>query len=412
MNARLEYNHFVTQADRLLSNWTRADRAITVDIFEAGTRGIIESTTGMSTHNTSTAPDDDPIWLLLQKYFGSADAAGEHVVFVRPGDDGDAPDSYEPVGRRAGIVVQIENEELGEVAYMRVPEELKVEHRPHQFSQEYTNAMLVLQAQNWPHAWVDFHDGLAGHTYQILDPDGGLWDEVIEAQGQKNVSRLRFKYHPIDKRVVPILVPGYPRSRDFEGDSSTELTIDDLVLKNSEADNVGPSKIIGVIRAATKGIDVDGFEIWAPAYHFNDDEERPTRITNLEEWQKFLGSQVLPTNQAFGLVVRPVYNTYILRRSDNENVKNDCDVNKFTLNAFRGFVRSQLYNDYDGRNDVIVLDPINQQSFQADFAIRPETTDAEWKWIRRNITEPNLKVSLERWDNAWRKYIHDLCLQP
>ncbi|KAJ8124857.1 hypothetical protein O1611_g8783 [Lasiodiplodia mahajangana] len=413
MSASLNYSEFVHQADRLISNWKYMDLPICVEIWGTSPVECKERVTGTVYHGISDAPTNDPIWNIVRKYFRQANTK-QYACFVRRGDedsstDEDRPGGYQPSSSDK-YVVRIEDETRGDVAYMRVPDQLDTEYKPHQFSNEYMLAMQSLLMPEKPHAWISFQHGLVGDSYQYLDPPGGLWDRVLHDRKKwSSVPTLSLKLKHLDKQVVPLIVPG-----TFRPGRQSELNRRDFNLAYSATDGQGLGQFYRAVESSikTSGFksECSGFEIWCPGTNFKDVTEQPTfirfsgSITNLaslEDWQDFLASSM--PSDPFCLVVRPVYKTYRLRRPDS-NEKVDLLINQYDLKDFKAFVHNRLHGDYNPRDpaQVLVLSSANQQVYQPQMVIRRETTEEEWLWIRRNIVEPDLVVTVQDQDSDWR----------
>lgn len=415
MNTSFRYTEFVAQVDRLIGNRHRVDQSVCLEIWRVSPVQFEEGVTGPIYHSEPDAPAGDPIWHLLRKYSkpGSVD---KYACFVRRGDEKDSTDKSRPGGYQPSsadrYVVRIENQNRGEVAYMRVPSNLYPEHKPHQFSKEYTDAMQLLLLPGAPHALVSYQQGLIGDTYQDLDPPGGLWDQVIEAQREwSSLPTISFRLMSLGNEVVPVLIPGV-----FASAEQPELSREDFEFTNSSQDGSGLSKLYKIIESSAGGVglkkECSGFEIWCSGPKFKHTTQQPTRIrfsgnitnvASLEDWRGFLAGAV--PNEPFCLVVRPVYKAYRLRTLDN-NGQVDIQINQYSLEEFRAFVHNRFHEDYNPHDaaQVISLRPVSQESYQPELTIRQDTTEEEWQWIRRNIIEPELIVSVEDLGNEWRKY--------
>ncbi|KAI0546992.1 hypothetical protein F4679DRAFT_377137 [Xylaria curta] len=414
MNTSLNYVDFVATVDKLTSNLKHVDRSICVEIWQISPHKLVQEASGTLHHSVTNPPDLDPIWGLVQRYFGQ-DGDPEHACFVRPAVDGEASASnrrggYQPRTIEKGLV-RIENATNKDVAYMRVPGDLLPEHKPHQFSMEYTLAMKVLFPTGAPHAWVLYQHGFIGATYQYLDPPGGLWEQVTDSQGEwSSYPSIYFTLDTLDRDVTPIIVPGAFTSRKLP-----ELYRKDFDLTNSTEDGTGLGKVYKAVELSLKNVNLkkecSGFEVWCQTAEFKDVNQKPVHIPfsgnitsfkSLEGWQRLLSSGVVP-DEGFALVVRPVYKTYRLRKFNDDKKVVDLQFNNYDLAQFRSFVRNRLYGHYDPDkwSHVIVLSAINQESFQAELTIQYDTTEEQWQWIRRSIIEPELTVSVDDLGNEW-----------
>ncbi|KAI1748884.1 hypothetical protein F4782DRAFT_534003 [Xylaria castorea] len=413
MNTSLNYVDFVAAVDRLISNSKQVDRSICVEIWHISPVHFVRDAFGTLRHSVYSPPGSDQTWELIQRYFGQGENH-RYACFVRAGDEGEATDAkrpggYQPPSTEQGVV-RIEHTMKKDVAYMRVPKKLYPEHKSHQFSMEYMLAMQVLFSTNAPHAWVLYQHGYIGATYQYLDPPGGLWEQVVDLQSEwSSLPTISFTLNTLDRAVIPVIVPGVFTSRKLP-----ELDRKDFKLANSTQDNTGLGKVYKAIELSLKNVNLkkecSGFEVWCPATDFKHVTQQPTHvvfsgnITNLQslrDWQGLLSSGVVP-DEGFALAVRPVYKTYRLRRFDDDS-KVDLQLNEYDLAHFRAFVHNRLYGHYNPKNSsqVLILSAINQESFQAELTIQHNTTEEQWQWIRRNIVEPELIVSVDDLGNEW-----------
>ncbi|TRX91558.1 hypothetical protein FHL15_007563 [Xylaria flabelliformis] len=412
INTSLNYVDFVATVDKLTSN--RKDRSICVEIWQVSPLKLVQTASGTLFHLVPNPPGGDQIWELVQKYFGQGEDQ-KHACFVRFADDGEAtvfdrPGGYQPRRSERGVV-RIEHTVKKDVAYMRVPQGIIPEHKPHQFSAEYTLAMQVLFPTGLPHAWVLYQHGFIGATYQYLDPPGGLWEQVIDSRHEwSSIPTISFTLDTIDPAVTPVIVPGAFTSRKLP-----ELDRKDFKLTNSFTDSRGLGKVYKAVELSVKNVNLkkecSGFEVWCPAAEFKDVTQQPAHIPfsgnmanlkSLEGWQALLGSGVVPDG-GFALVVRPVYKTYRLQKFTDDKKVVDLQLNNYDLAQFRSFVRNRLYAHFNYKkfSHVIVLRATNQESFQAELTIQRDTTEEQWQWIRRNIVEPELTVSVENLGNEW-----------
>ncbi|KAI1823307.1 hypothetical protein F4861DRAFT_339470 [Xylaria intraflava] len=411
MDTPFDYERFVSQVDRLVSNWNREDIFICLEIWDTSSAEFIESAIGMVQHAYRNSDTDDPIWNLVQKYFGGEDLK-EYACFIHAGDEDHTAEenrhgTYEPLDTDRNIV-RIENAE-GDVAYMRIPSVLSRDHQSHQFSKEYTRAMKVLMLPDAPHAWVSYQEGLIGDSYQYLDPPDGLWKQVIQKRlyamdGSLAHPTISFKLVPISDDIVPVMIPGVFRSMRLPGLDRSDF---------SKADNMGVQRTLNKFRRAvelamgrTDFKECTGFEVWCPGTRFKDVTQQPIPIDlpntmdsrSVRDWQDLLAARVIPEGP-FGLVVRPTYRTHQVRTPSGTVI--NARIQSCRIGEFKAFVQASLYNDYDPEDpsQALFLQAGVANSYQPYFTIRQETTEDEWKWILRNIIEYELVVTLERPDN-------------
>ncbi|KAI1146840.1 hypothetical protein F4825DRAFT_472107 [Nemania diffusa] len=414
VSSPLRYYEFVAQVDRLLSNWNHIDRHICVEIWSVSPVKLRERVTGPIYHSSTEVSANDPIWNVVQKYF-QLEGEDKYACFIRmadedPSTDGDRPGGYQPSSSDK-YVIQIENESTGDVAYMRVPNELYPEHKPHQFSTEYTLAMKALLSPEAPHAWVSYHHDLAGSTYQELDPPGGLWDQVIAAQSDwSDFPTISFSTKDIASEIVPVIVPGV-----FRPGQQPQMHRRDFRRTGSTSNSGGLGKLYGAIESSMGNSswksECNGFEVWCSGNKFKEIRERPLFIrfsgsimspASFGDWNGVLASGSVP-KEPFCLVARPVYKTYRLQKPDSAEEVN-LQINQCDVKRFKALVHKRLYGDYDPKDpsQVILLSPADQDSYQPELTIRWNTTEDEWHWIRRNVIEPNIVVTIQPLGNEWQ----------
>ncbi|KAI1424943.1 hypothetical protein F5Y12DRAFT_796630 [Xylaria sp. FL1777] len=409
INTALEYRDFISNVDKLISNWDKIDQSIYVDIFRVSSVKIVETVRGFLHHRETEAPIGDAVWKVLKKYFGTGDT-NNYACFIRLYSDGkeNRPIGYQP-SNKDKHVVRIENAENKDLAYMRVPSNLHADYKPHQFGREYMYAMQFFLLPYPPHALVVYQNGLIGDAYQYLDPPQELWEQVIDARNELGSStKISFKIQEIDEDYTPVVIPGVSRLHN---------NVNRLDLRNGKTENAGAAESLGeickAIELSLKEVNLkkecNGFEIWRQASDFKDSSKSSERITfsgnvksakSLESWQAFL--QTLPNRGPLGFVVRPVFKTYRLLSPENEG-RVGLPLNELDLHNFKAIVHNRLYGNYNPKDpsQVIVLNTVNQESFQAELTIQHNTTEDEWQWIRRNIIEPELIISVEDLGNEW-----------
>ncbi|KAI0430104.1 hypothetical protein F5Y09DRAFT_356292 [Xylaria sp. FL1042] len=414
VDTTLRYGDFVSSVDKLISNWDKKDRLFYLDVFEAiPTSKYVETVRGALYHGEDKAWDVDAVWEALQKYFGDVDDC-HYVCFVRPFTEGRArhPDRYKPTKTDKGVI-EIENAENKDVAYMRVPSNIHMSHKPHQFSMEYMHAMQFHFLPHPPHASVTYQGGVDGEAYQYLDPPSELWEDFIAAESELDLpKKITFNLEQLDKESCQTVIPGVPwlhgdkvsRSGLREGKTDARRASDTLegvygVVQNST-----------LKEASSLRKECNGLEIWRRGTDFKDFRESPKRVTitrstkspkTLESWQEFLNT--IPDNEPLCLVVRPVYKSYRLLSPDSKE-EVSLQLNELDLQNFKAIVHNRLYEDYDPKNrlQVIVLGSANLGSYQAELTIRHNTTEDEWQWIRRNIIESELIVFIDDQNNGWK----------
>ncbi|KAI0975198.1 hypothetical protein F4678DRAFT_484910 [Xylaria arbuscula] len=397
-----KYRDFVSKVDKLISNWEKEDLPIWLDLFSISEERLVETFQGFLYHGETGPPDHDAVWDAVTKCFTDGNDE-EYACFVHPftSFEDSHPIQFEPSAKNS--VIRITNRDNNDVAYMRVPSNLNWDHKPHQFSKEYTYAMQSLLLPHPPHASV-VYDGYP--SYQYLDPHNKIWDSVLDLD-EDQPALIIFKLEELDESSCPAIIPGVPDQR----------VLDRTRLNEAKADATLASESLGeihqAIRSALKKTDLkkecSGFEIWPYGTDFKDLSKLPEHVRisrnindgkSLESWQRFLNT--LPENGPLSFVVRPVYKAYqLLNPGTAERVS--LQLNQFDLQTFKATVQNHLYENYDPEDpaQAVILGPVSQHSFQAEFAIRYETTEEDWEWIRRNIIDPELTVSVDEIDNEW-----------
>ncbi|RWA03098.1 hypothetical protein EKO27_g12007, partial [Xylaria grammica] len=401
VDARVDYRSFVAQADKLISNWDRVDRGLIVEIWRRSPVQFVEGVRG-TTRRRESKPTGDKIWDLVLKYFGRGNT-DQYACFVRSAGEGVAnrPSRYEP-SVEDKHVVRIVNEGNNDVAYFRVPPNLHEEHRPHQFSAEYTRAMQFLLLPGPPHAWIIYQNGLFGQTYQYLDPPGAIFEQIILTRDIDPPNRISFKVQDMnigttpDNDIVPIIIPGF-----FKAIGIPVMTRDEFRSAK------GVSIVYKSLRVCLKNVNIErdciGVEIWCPGPDFKYVHEKPTWVAlpgnatssqSLADWDRLVAKA--PKTGPVSLVIRPVYKSYRLRREGRprESVQiNEASVQQIKAFAYHGVKSLETM--------AIILSPINEQSYQPELTILPTTTEEEWQWVRRNIIEPEFRVSNAQLRNEW-----------
>ncbi|KAI1810800.1 hypothetical protein GGS20DRAFT_565876 [Poronia punctata] len=412
MNASLHHVDFVSQVDRLTSNWEHKDGDICLEIWQRAPRKLVDRVTGRLRHSRSTGAGDR-VWELVEQTFSDSGSRKEYVCFVHFADE-PHPRSYEPSVQQDRHIVRIEDEESQEVAYMRVPAELTLHHKPHQFSMEYTQAMRLLGTAETSHAWVLYQDEgePAGISYTHLDPPGEVFDQISAAQTSTDSPlTIKFTRMPVDSSRVPVIVPGH-----LQPSEAIELERSDFTrTTDGDGNMTGLMKLFDAIRSVkgenVMGYECNGLQIWLPGEGFKSDSTSPFTIVvstdgtndaqSLKDWKIILDTvERRYRKEAFGIVARPVFRSYRLH-STGRHGEMEVQINQCDLVRFKSSVRERLYANYNPRDPshVIVLGPSTEGRRQAEFVIRQETTEEEWRWICRNVTEPDLTVAFRVMDN-------------
>ncbi|KAI1314017.1 hypothetical protein F5Y03DRAFT_402267 [Xylaria venustula] len=405
-----KYSDFVSKVDQLISNWEKEDLPIWLDFFSVSEEKLVETYQGVLYHGETGPPERDAVWDAVTKCFADGND-GELACFVHPftSYEDSHPVRFEPSAKDS--VIWIMNIDNGDVAYMRVPSNLNWDHKPHQFSNEYTHAMQSLLLPHPPHASV-VYDGYP--SYQYLDPASKTWENVLDLD-ENQTAAIVFKLEELDESSCPTIIPGVPGQH----------VLDRTGLNEAKTDATKASESLGEINQAIRSVlkktdlkkECSGFEIWPYGTDFKDLSKLPEHVTisrniddekSLKSWQRFLNT--LPENGPLCFVVRPVYKAYRLLNPETTE-KVSLQLSQLDLQDFKAVVHDHLYENYDPEDpaQAVILGPVSQHSFQTEFTIRYETTEDDWEWIRRNIIDPELTVSVDDIDNEWSKCNKPLC---
>ncbi|KAI2622342.1 hypothetical protein GGR54DRAFT_638680 [Hypoxylon sp. NC1633] len=419
LQTHLRYEDFVATVDQLLGALHNYNYSICFEIWDTSTgqTEVVDSVTGVVYHGDFVPRPDDPLVSLVQRWFLQTEETDRYVGFVHF-DKEEHPPAYAPYSGDRHIVRLWDND--GKMAYMRVPENLQSSHKPNQFAEEYSRVMYVLYPK-LAHQFLDFSDLTQekGLAYGYHNPPPGVWDEIV-AQADRD-PMLLFTEISIPINYVPVLVPGfYNYSVNFEASKTTgKLSKEDLIHDKTDNDRDGLSRFlyaVGVAGPSKTSTRVRvGLDVWFPGEDFLDVTNGPTRVSVLGDDntpQTILDWRLLVHNYTYrrhdaeerptSIVARPVWDDYEIHVKGHADRHFILNVGKVTLNQFMVAVKQNLYAGYEVQNDDVLH--IAQSTWRAnrvDFVVKRDTTEAEWAWMVRHITEPNLEVSIESWNSDW-----------
>ncbi|KAI1393051.1 uncharacterized protein F4822DRAFT_149328 [Hypoxylon trugodes] len=421
------YDSFVEVADYLLKVTWAYDYQIRLEIWtlDNGTEPNekpVAKATGTVHHGLTSRPHHtDTIYSLLQRFFNSKDFNGDDYCCFVYFDKEEPPSFYKPVVNKDNYVIRIYDNDYKQMVYMRVPPDLKDTYKPNQFRTEYQRAMNILFPSN-PHTHLKFDSTTNALTYGLLSPPPNVWGGIITEQAEGNdLPVLSFERSIIPEKHVPIWIPGvHSYNTDFSNFSAI-FPADDLALRGNEAIRPGAERLVATVIGAnpdiTKGNRMIGIDVWLPGQHFLDTNINGRRITlgggkvgsdTLDSWNEvlhvFQGPRIHAPWQNYSIAARVVYDTYLFyTAAGKSNARFTTDINStlLTLDEFKKAVRGNLFPDYQEDTQVLHLVQSTWKKNPTDFVINAHTDEADWKWIVRNITEPDIAVSLENWSNKW-----------
>ncbi|KAK7753077.1 hypothetical protein SLS62_005027 [Diatrype stigma] len=438
------YPGFVNAVDQLLSFSSASDYDITLHFFALGADGVsikeeppVESITGKISHGPFPPPGC-PITAAIIKYFNN-----EHdpsppfqpfALFVHYPHEA-SPEVAEP-STSARDVLKLYDENTTEarqpVAYVRKPFGTDINCQAHQFWNGYRNAMSVLfQGSPYNHWTFSIRTpgvlfNIDGSSYGRLDPPTEVWDQVVKYCSSQEASRS-FQVPSVHLQKVftnefaehhdeiPILVA------DFHNHTFGLQPRRNLILPAHFQDTSKDAESLQLFFNAAyesnpylKGYkELAGLDIWFPSEDIFIRNSRPTRISSCSkqgpiDWRKYAevlvskGAPMGPAGASF--IVRPGFSAYRVHGPSGKHF--EVDLNNIGLMTFVTSVTESLFPEQSraapgAKKKVLYLTQTTWKRKSLSAAIRPETSQEEWKWIVRHITEPDITVALEDWDNEW-----------
>ncbi|KAI8964664.1 hypothetical protein F5Y11DRAFT_355524 [Daldinia sp. FL1419] len=419
------YDSFVTAVDQLLGLRYKYNYSIRLQIWDQTGSGSepLAQATGMIYQKGKWPGGEDDISALVTRLFGQENADRRYCGFVLF-DKEELPEFFQPSSLDDRYVVRVWDEDKKNMAYMRVPNTLQQTHRPNQFSQEYLRAMRAL-FQKPPHQYFKFSTSEEESTYGLFDPPPDVWDQVIQDQTKNDeLPLLNFSTIDVPDDLVPVFIPGFNSyDTDFSGTSGkppvTTLGIDDLKLDKDDGVS-GVSRLISAVNAANPFAITDqkkvGLQVWIPGNDFLNTTV-PGRFINLvgteindqtkHDWKSAVRSYQGPRIHAqpgkINIVARPIFSTYNIHKKNQAQSHFSVDLNDLKLSEFKEEVKSKIFPRYNPnlKNLVLHLVQSTWSGNGIDFVISTDTDESGWQWIVRHITEPDLTISIEYWENGW-----------
>lgn len=441
------YPGLVNAVDQLLSSSSADDYDIILHVFALEADGVrikqeppVESITGKIYHGP-VPPLNCPITAAINRYHNpnhdpSLPLQPVALFFHYAGED--FPKLAEPP-TYARDVLRLYDESTTEarqpVAYARTPYHTDLNFKASQFWNDYRNAMRVLFRQApWNHRGFSVRTGgttvdINGHSYGRLDPPTEVWDQVVKYRSSQKDSEsfevpsvhLQNAFSDIftqHHNEIPILVAGFydhkfglqPRrnliSPGYFHDASKDA--ESLQLFFNAAYESNPH---------LKGYkEFTSLDVWLPSDAIFARTTRPTSISSCsqqgpKDWRKYAEALVPqwapmgPPGASF--IIRPVFSVYRVHGPSNKLL--EVDLNNMSLLRFIKSVQKSLFPeqaraDPNAKGSVLYLTQTTWKRASVSAVIRAETSKEEWGWIVRHITEPDITITLETWDNEWSKY--------
>ncbi|KAI1638355.1 hypothetical protein F4809DRAFT_600489 [Biscogniauxia mediterranea] len=328
-------------------------------------------------------------------------------------------------------IVRIWDSQQASMSYMRVPEKLSVgNYQSNQYLQDYFRAMKVLYKKA-PQMYTrpgNSAKGVRGLSFGLLPPPASTWTDVGKDQAQGNMIALHLNPETVNAAIVPVLIPGFhdyvTKPSKQLGGSKYPIWKKELKINGTNADVAGLEKLVRDVKYTNSELQKSegfvGIETWFPGEDFVNPHKRPRRIPlqkssitsqSLPEWRSMIlcwkGEQAFKAIRGFSIVARPVFSEYTVRSaSGSEAFKVDIGLPK--LDEFKKLVREKLFASYNPEDQSQVLHVVQSTWPDAalpQFAIRHDTSQTDWNLIVRHITQPDITVSLQNWNNAWGKKI-------
>ncbi|RYP13819.1 hypothetical protein DL765_006691 [Monosporascus sp. GIB2] len=433
-----DYRCFVTAVDLLLGMRWQLDYDIYAGFFELHSDGspkgpsAVEWVKGKVYHEEQKSLS--PIYSALKKYINMEPGvkveqqAPRYAVFVHYAKE-DHPSAPEPVDDERGYVVNIVEGSTGNTAYMRLPGNMNSRHKPNQYSGAYAGAIKVLFPEppkvNWTYEIKSRVTGALtpGHSFGWLDPPPAVWESFSKFDKPRAIELTTTDRYT---KNVPILVSGFHTYGKEHSKLENAIAEDGVqVHKNDSEDRENLTKVWEAVQESNPALrdykDLEGLDVWIPGEQFLAPDVKPGRISKLQHplsqlaldgWRTIVHSYDARHHHAgsdnLSIVARPVFKEYKLRPQPATRNGHwfDIDINKLTLAQFREFVQEKVFSRWKEDPELcLYMVPGTWRRTQVTAAIRPETTEEEWTWIVRHITEPDIVISLQSsWKNGWKKF--------
>ncbi|RYP84408.1 hypothetical protein DL769_001197 [Monosporascus sp. CRB-8-3] len=430
-----DYRSFVAAVDLLLGMKWQLDYDIFAGFFELHSDGspkgptAVEWVKGNVYHEEQKSPS--PIYDALKKYINMEPGvkverqAPQYAVFVHYTKE-DHPSAPEPIDDERGYVVNLVEGNTGNTAYMRLPGNVNARHKPNQYSGAYAEAIKVLFPEPPKSNWTyEIQLGVTRvltpeHSFGWLDPPPAVWERFSNLDKPRAILLKTADRHT---KNVPILVSGFHTyGKEYNKLENAIAEGGVQVHKNDSEDRKNLTKVWEAVQESNPALrdykDLEGLDVWIPGEQFLAPDVKPGRISGLQHpfsqialdgWRTIVHGYDARHHHAgshnLSIVARPVFKEY--RLHPQPAARNgqwlDIDINKLTLAQFREFVQGKVFSRWKENPELcLYMVPGTWQRTQVTAVIRPETTEEEWTWIVRHITEPDIMISLQSfWENRW-----------
>ncbi|RYP05088.1 hypothetical protein DL764_004049 [Monosporascus ibericus] len=434
-----DYRCFVVAVDLLLGMKWQLDYDIYAGFFELHSDGSPKGPTAVEWVKGKVYREEQkslsPIYNALKKYINMETGtkvgrhAPQYAVFVHYAKE-DHPSAPEPVDDERGYVVNLVEGSTGNTAYMRLPGNVNANHKPNQYSGTYAEAIKVLFPEppksNWTYEIQSGATGALtpGHSFGWLDPPPAVWERFSNFDKPRAIALTTSDLYT---KNVPILVSGFHTYGKEYNKLENSIAEDGVQIhKNDSEDRKNLTKVWEAVQESNPALrdykDLEGLDVWIPGEQFLVPDVKPGRISKLQQhpfsqialdgWRTIVQGYDARHHHAgsdnLSIVARPVFKEYRLRpqpTARNEQWFN-IDINNLTLAQFKEFVQGNIFSRWKENPELcLYMMPGTWQRTQVTAAIRPETTDEEWTWIVRHITEPDIIISLQPFcENGWKDF--------
>lgn len=433
-----DYLDFVRAVDRVLSFRHTYDYQISIHAYEVQPSGDIEnkaplmSATGTIFHGVAP-PSTDPILKVLTTYYNQfAESAYQPAAMFVHYKGETAPSSPEPLLTDKSVVWLHDATDVTvmNMMYMRVPENLSQHFKPNQFVNGYTNAVKNIFPRTPSRGFeyvVARSDGggfkrMPGSSYGLLEPPRSVWNEVIQNRYKQRSSKDYISpsiyLNPIldilDESVTVLVADCYNDFSQIQPKDITDVNKDQATINTIRGAVNDSNSGLRDLKPALSAVDV-----WFPSAMILDPKVPPFKIRDIltpssqtsTDWRNAAHSiqnkfkTGLPSGPS--LIVRPVFKTYTLHANGNTWT---VDINQLPLldflnHAVQNMFPKELVSVAGLRTRCLHLTQTTWNRDTSSFVVRFETSQEEWSWIVRHITEPDITVTVQdTWDNEWSKY--------
>ncbi|KAI1372365.1 hypothetical protein F4677DRAFT_266431 [Hypoxylon crocopeplum] len=422
------YENLVAAIDQVLGVKSKYNYVICLEVWNTSTptTAPVGQANGMVYHLNTKPESNDPLVSLIRHWFNRSTESNNYSCFVHF-DMEKHPTFYQPADGLDRYVIRVWDDAKKNMAYMKTPGNIGSTHKANQIDYDYVRALQTLFPQ-FPHAYLQFLSGAEGLTYGLLDPPPEVWKKMAkEFTKGGQLPLLSFNTINIPNDYIPILIPGYYKYKtDFQSSRSTSsnrpttLKLKDLQTDRTNGDRVGLEIILDSLTVAyphaMRSIQKIGIDVWLPGHDFINHTIEPCRIDivnteiglkTISDWRfaihRFQMPRVHSTFQNLSVVARPVFQTYRIHTNQGGTARQvSIDINRNTLDDFVAAVHNALFPNYSGEEgDFLHLVQSTWGTNKMDFVFTNDTTEAEWKWIVRHITEPDITVTIENWTSHW-----------